>query len=158
APARAEHRIRVGADKPGRGGHRARSQGAVRHARGEGREPALHRPQESHSAGLAQVAETTQAIRSPFYKAHSELGATFMEEGGWRWTESFGDLEAEYRGVRDDLGVWDVSPLNKWSFRGRDALKAAALLHTSDVAGLEVGRIHYGAFCDNDGLMVDDGT
>src|SRR6267143_2031732 len=63
------------------------------------------------------MAETTKpGIRSPFYKAHSELGATFMEEGGWFWTEGFGDLDAEYRAVRDDLGVWDVSPLNKWSF------------------------------------------
>ena len=81
-----------------------------------------------------------------------------MEEGGWFWTESFGDLDAEYRAVRDDLGVWDVSPLNKWSFRGRDALKAAELLHTNNVAGLQVGQVHYGAFCDSDGLMVDDGT
>ncbi len=101
---------------------------------------------------------TSPTIRSPFYKAHSALGATFMEEGGWFWTEGFGDLDAEYRGVRDDLGVWDVSPLNKWSFRGPDALKAAAQLHTNDVAGLEVGQVRYGAFCDQDGLMVDDGT
>jgi len=73
------------------------------------------------------MAETTQeTIRSPFHAAHAALGATFMEEGGWFWTEGFGDLDAEYRGVRDDLGVWDVSPLNKWEFRGRDALKAAA--------------------------------
>jgi aminomethyltransferase len=101
---------------------------------------------------------TSSTIRSPFYKAHSELGATFMEEGGWFWTESFGDLGAEYRAVRDDLGVWDVSPLNKWSFRGRDALEAARLLHTNNVAALQIGQVHYGAFCDRDGLMVDDGT
>ncbi|HEX3506909.1 MAG TPA: aminomethyltransferase family protein [Candidatus Dormibacteraeota bacterium] len=105
---------------------------------------------------MAETAST--AIRSPFYKAHAELGATFMEEGGWLWTESFGDLDAEYRGVREDLGVWDVSPLNKWSFRGRDALKAAARLHTNNVAAQQVGQVHYGAFCDSDGLMVDDGT
>jgi aminomethyltransferase len=105
------------------------------------------------------VTETTsQSIRSPFHRAHAELGATFMEEGGWFWTESFGDLDAEYRGVRDDLGVWDVSPLNKWSFRGPDALKAAGRLHTNNVAALKVGQVHYGAFCDSDGLMVDDGT
>ncbi len=105
------------------------------------------------------MADTTApAIRSPFYQAHAQLGATFMEEGGWFWTEGFGDLEAEYRGVRDDLGVWDVSPLNKWSFRGRDALEAAGRLHTNNVAGLQVGQVHYGAFCDADGLMVDDGT
>lgn len=105
------------------------------------------------------MADTTiPAIRSPFYKAHSELGATFMEEGGWLWTESFGDLDAEYRSVRDDLGVWDVSPLNKWSFTGHGALEAAQRLHTNNVAGLQVGQVRYGAFCDQDGLMVDDGT
>ena len=81
-----------------------------------------------------------------------------MEEGGWFWTESFGDLDAEYRGVRDDLGVWDVSPLNKWDFRGRDALEAAARLHTHDDRRLHAGQVHYGAFCDEHGLMVDDGT
>ena len=98
------------------------------------------------------------AIRSPFYAAHASLGATFMEEGGWFWTESFGDLAGEYAAVRDDLGVWDVSPLNKWELRGRDAMKAASRLHTNDVPGLAVGQVRYGAFCDEDGLMVDDGT
>lgn len=105
------------------------------------------------------MAEATRdTIRSPFYAAHEALGATFMEEGGWFWTESFGDLAGEYAAVRDDLGVWDVSPLNKWELKGRDALKAAARLHTNDIPGLKVGQVHYGAFCDADGLMVDDGT
>jgi aminomethyltransferase len=100
----------------------------------------------------------TESIRSPFYESAAGLGATFMEEGGWYWTESFGDEGAEYRGVRDGLGVWDVSPLNKWEFRGPDALAAAQRVHTSNVLGLEVGQVHYGALCDSDGLMVDDGT
>ena len=99
-----------------------------------------------------------ETIRSPFYAAQEALGATFMEEGGWYWTEGFGDLDAEYRAVRDDLGLWDVSPLNKWDFKGPDALEAAALLHTSNVRGLKTGQVHYGAFCDRHGLMVDDGT
>jgi len=99
-----------------------------------------------------------EAIRSPFYAAQEALGATFMEEGGWYWTNGFGDLDAEYRGVRDDMGLWDVSPLVKWEFNGRDALEAAARLHTNDVRGLKVGQVRYGAFCDAHGLMVDDGT
>ena len=100
--------------------------GACRHAARAGGKPRRSSIPRKRSRRDKAVAETTSsAIRSPFYKAHAELGATFMEEGGWLWTESFGDLDAEYRGVRDDLGVWDVSPLNKWSFRGRDALKAA---------------------------------
>lgn len=100
----------------------------------------------------------TESIRSPFYESIAALGATFMEEGGWYWTEGFGDEAAEYHGVRDDLGVWDVSPLNKWEFRGPDALEAAQMVHTSNVLGLEVGQVHYGALCDAEGLMVDDGT
>ncbi len=100
----------------------------------------------------------TASIQSPFYDAAAALGASFMEEGGWFWTEGFGDLDGEYLAVRDDLGVWDVSPLNKWEFRGPDALVAAQAVHTNDVLGLEVGQVRYGALCDSSGLMVDDGT
>jgi aminomethyltransferase len=98
------------------------------------------------------------AIRSAFYDVQASLGATFMEEAGWYWTEGFGDTFAERDAVRRDLGLWDVSPLNKWEFRGPDALAAAQRLHTGDILGLEAGQVRYGAFCDGDGLLVDDGT
>lgn len=98
------------------------------------------------------------AIRSAFYDVQAAMGATFVEEGGWYWTEGFGDLDAEYRAVREGVGVWDVSPLNKWEFRGPDALRAAQRVHSNDVLGLEVGQVRYGAFLDEEGLMVDDGT
>jgi aminomethyltransferase len=100
----------------------------------------------------------TGSIKSPFYESAAAMGATFMEEGGWYWTEGFGDTDGEYRAVREDLAFWDVSPLNKWEFRGPDALAAAQRVHTNNIAGLDVGQVRYGAFCDADGLMVDDGT
>ena len=99
-----------------------------------------------------------ESIRSPFYEPAAAMGATFMEEGGWYWTDGFGDAEGEYDAVRNDLGVWDVSPLNKWEFRGPDALAAAQRVHTNNILGLAVGQVRYGALCDDDGLMVDDGT
>ncbi len=102
--------------------------------------------------------EGGEPIRSAFYDAQAAMGATFVAEGGWYWTEGFGDVEAEYRAVREAVGVWDVSPLNKWEFRGPDALRAAQLVHSNDVLGLEVGQVRYGAFLDEEGLMVDDGT
>jgi aminomethyltransferase len=86
------------------------------------------------------------------------MGGTFMEEGGWLWGEGFGDDAAEYRAVREDLGVWDVSPLNKWEFRGPGGLAAAQRVHSNNILGLAVGQVRYGAFCDADGLMIDDGT
>jgi aminomethyltransferase len=102
--------------------------------------------------------EAPEPIRSPFYDLQAEMGATFMEEAGWYWTEGFGDVRGEHDAVREDLGLWDVSPLNKWDVRGPDALPAAQVLHAGDVLGLEDGQVRYGPFCDGDGLMVDDGT
>jgi aminomethyltransferase len=112
-------------------------------------------PEPSFKYGSANMGET---LRSPFHAIQRSLGATFMEEAGWLWTEGFGDTRAEHRAVREDLGIWDVSPLNKWDFRGPDALVAVQRLHTSDVLGLEDGQVRYGAFCDEDGLLIDDGT
>jgi aminomethyltransferase len=100
----------------------------------------------------------TESIRSPFYEPAASLGATFMEEGGWYWTDGFGDADGEYKAVREGLGVWDVSPLNKWEFRGPDALAAAQRVHSNNVLGLDIGQVRYGPLCDFDGLMIDDGT
>ena len=71
---------------------------------------------------------------------------------------NFGDPDAEYRAVRDGVGMWDLSPLNKWEFRGPDAVEAVQRMHTNDILGMRVGQVRYGAFVDEDGLLVDDGT
>jgi len=97
-------------------------------------------------------------ITTAFHAVQEARGATFMEEGGWLWSVSFGDPAAEYAAVREGVGMWDVSPLNKWEFRGPDAVEAAQRVHSNDVLGLEVGQVRYGAFLDEDGLLVDDGT
>ena len=99
-----------------------------------------------------------EAIRTAFHEVTESQGGGHLADGGWLWLEGFGDLRKEYSAVRDDVGVWDVSPLNKWDFRGPDALPAAQHLFSNDAIGLEVGQVHYGAFLDVDGLMVDDGT
>jgi aminomethyltransferase len=113
---------------------------------------------EVRTAEVIRLEEAAEPIRSPFYDLQAEMGATFMEEAGWYWTEGFGDVRGEHRAVRQDLGLWDVSPLNKWELRGPDALVAAHVVHAGDVLGLQDGQVRYGPFCDADGLMVDDGT
>ena len=100
----------------------------------------------------------SEAIETAFHGVQERRGATFMEEGGWLWTESFGDSGAEYAAVREGVGMWDVSALNKWDFRGPDALEAAQRVHSNDILGMQIGQVRYGAFLDEDGLLVDDGT
>lgn len=99
-----------------------------------------------------------ESRKTAFHAITSLNAAGFVEEAGWYWVTNFGDPEAEYRAVRDGVGMWDLSPLNKWEFRGSDAVEAAQRLHTNDIVGMRDGQVRYGAFVDEDGLLVDDGT
>jgi aminomethyltransferase len=101
---------------------------------------------------------SVDVIRTAFNGVQRELGCEFMDWEGWYWPNQFGDPVAEHDAVRQDVGVWDESPLRKWDFRGRDALGAADRIFTNDILGLEVGQIRYGPFCDEHGKMVGDGT
>ena len=84
------------------------------------------------------MGEEEQAIKTAFYDIQAAMGATFAPDGGWLWTDSFGDIGAEYKAVREDVGMWDVSPLNKWDWRGPDAGEAAQRVNGNDIAGLQV--------------------
>lgn len=99
-----------------------------------------------------------QSRQTAFHDITSTKAAGFMEEAGWLWVTNYGDVDAEYRAVREGVGMWDLSPLNKWEFRGEEALEAAQRLHTNDVLGMRDGQVRYGAFVDEDGMVVDDGT
>ncbi|MBI3649337.1 MAG: aminomethyl transferase family protein [Actinobacteria bacterium] len=100
----------------------------------------------------------SQSRETAFHPITSKKAAGFMEEAGWWWVTSYGDTDAEYRAVREGVGMWDLSPLNKWEFRGPDALEAVQRMHSNDVLGMRAGQVRYGAFLDEDGLLVDDGT
>jgi aminomethyltransferase len=97
-------------------------------------------------------------IRTAFDGVQRKLGADFMDWEGWYWPNHFGDPVAEHRAVREDVGVWDESPLRKWDFSGPDALAAADRIFTNDMLGLEAGQVRYAPFCDENGKMVGDGT
>jgi aminomethyltransferase len=101
---------------------------------------------------------TPAARETAFHAITSRTAAGFTEEAGWLWVTNFGDVDAEYRAIREGVGMWDLSPLNKWDVTGPDAVEAVQRVHTADVTGMDRGRVRYGAFVDEDGLMVDDGT
>jgi glycine cleavage system T protein (aminomethyltransferase) len=97
-------------------------------------------------------------IKSAFHDIQAASGAGFVEEGGWLWTTGWGDTDKEYAAVRDGVGMWDLSPLNKWDFVGPEAAEAVQRTHTNDILGMRPGQVRYGGFVDEEGMLVDDGT
>jgi aminomethyltransferase len=96
--------------------------------------------------------------RTVLFDVLRRAGAEFVEWEGCLWADHFGDPRREHNAVRRDVGVWDLSPLRKWEFRGPDAARAADYIFTQDISVLEPGQLRYSPFCDRDGNMVGDAT
>lgn len=97
-------------------------------------------------------------VRSVLYDVQDRQGGTFDDFGGWMWTLDFGDVGAEYEALRSGAGMWDVYALNKWAVSGPDAQAALQAGFTNNLATQQVGQVRYGAFVDEQGLLLDEGT
>ena len=95
-------------------------------------------------------------MRSPFYQPAAAMGATFMEEAGWYWTEGFGDTAAEYAGVARTRRRGRV-PAQQVGFRGPAASAAAQRVHTNNIQGLRVGQVRYGGGATQTGCSSTTG-
>ena len=100
------------------------------------------------------------AFRNAFQDVEEKHGGHFHEDSGWEWTEGFADTSAEegYKATREDVSVWNVSPLIKWKFVGPDAAKALDRVGTNKVEDLKVGGVRYSLFLDEKGALKDEGT
>jgi aminomethyltransferase len=101
---------------------------------------------------------TDALLHTAFDAIQRRAGGSFAEWEDWEWISDFGDPIAEHHGVREAVGIWDESPLQKWIFNGPDALAAADYCFANDMAALEVGQCRYGPFVDSFGKMLGDGV
>jgi aminomethyltransferase len=64
----------------------------------------------------------------------------------------------EYHAIRNGCGLIDVSPLLKFDIRGRDAVALVDRVIVRDAAKCRVGQVLYATWCEDDGMVIDDGT
>ena len=67
-------------------------------------------------------------------------------------------VERESRAVRENVAVYDGSPLGKFEIRGPDALRLLDMLYTNSFADLPLGMGRYSLMLTDDGLVLDDGV
>lgn len=116
----------------------------------------LHR--EEHFRPIRQTASHQWALQQ---------GAAFVDAGQWKraqWFSQRGDTDwlaivsREVKGVREHVGVCDVSTLGKIDVRGPDAGALLDQLYINMFSTLPVGRARYGVMLREDGMVMDDGT
>src|SRR5687767_5702390 len=66
--------------------------------------------------------------------------------------------EHEYSAIRNAAALIDISPLFKYLISGRDAARLVNRVITRDVARMRGGQVFYTPWCDEEGMVIDDGT
>lgn len=94
--------------------------------------------------------------RSPLYDRHAELGARFVDFGGWEMPVQYESVIAEHKAVRESVGVFDVTHLGRLAVSGSGATEALRSTFTNDADRYEPGRTHYTMLLNQDGGILDD--
>ena len=66
--------------------------------------------------------------------------------------------EHEYNAIRNAAALIDISPLYKYMVTGKDATKLVNRVITRDINKVKVGQVIYCCWCDQQGMVIDDGT
>lgn len=104
-----------------------------------------------HEAGLSAPPK-----RTALYETHAALGAKIIEFGGYLMPVQYRGIIEEHHKVRNAVGIFDVSHMGEFEFRGAGALAFLQRMTINDVSALAVGQAQYSAMCYPDGGMVDD--
>src|SRR3989338_5765622 len=94
--------------------------------------------------------------RTPLYNEHIKLKARMVEFGGWEMPVLYTGLIEEHRAVREVAGMFDVSHMGEFEFKGADALACVQYLTTNDIEKLVDGQAVYSLLCNEHGAIIDD--
>ena len=94
--------------------------------------------------------------KSALTPLHRSRGALFLERDGWRFPAQFGGISAEYRAVREFVGILDLSHRGLLQFTGPDRLSFLQGMLSNDLRGLQTFDGQYAALLTQQGKAVAD--
>jgi aminomethyltransferase len=99
-------------------------------------------------------------LQTPFHARICALMETADWYGwaGYQAPSVIRDAEHEYFAIRNSAALFDLSPMVKYRIEGPGSEAFLQKLTLRDVAQLRPGRVHYTAWCDDRGKVLDDGT
>ncbi|MBX3238498.1 MAG: glycine cleavage system aminomethyltransferase GcvT [Chitinophagaceae bacterium] len=93
---------------------------------------------------------------TPFTEKHITLGAKMAEFAGYNMPISYSGINDEHATVRSRVGVFDVSHMGEFIFKGEGALDLIQRVTTNDASKLTDGKIQYSCLTNENGGIVDD--
>jgi len=87
---------------------------------------------------------------------HKGLGAKMVSFAGFYMPVRYSSDIEEHNTVRQAVGVFDVSHMGEFLFKGEKALDLLQLVTSNDVAALTDGKVQYSCLPNDTGGIVDD--
>ena len=98
-----------------------------------------------------------QFQKTPFYDKHLEHGAKLMEFAGYQMPIHYtAGIVREHLTTRKEAGLFDVSHMGRFVFRGKETLAFLQHVLSNNAAALEVGQSQYTFIGNNTGGAIDD--
>jgi aminomethyltransferase len=99
----------------------------------------------------------TELKKTPLYDLHVQLGGKIVPFAGFEMPVQYPTgITAEHNAVRKACGLFDVSHMGEFIITGPQAVDFVNAVTTNNVAGLQVGQVHYSGILNNQGTFVDD--
>ena len=113
----------------------------------------------------AAVADERELVAVPIGTPFHERTLALCESLNYREWSGYYTVSAyethhehEYNAIRNAAALIDISPLFKYIVSGPDAARLVDRVITRDVTKMAVGQVFYTPWCDEHGMVIDDGT
>jgi len=98
-----------------------------------------------------------ELLKTVFHPRHRDLEAKLVPFAGWEMPLNYpSGIIAEHLATRREAGLFDVSHMGRFIFRGRGALAFLQHVLSNNAAALDVGRSQYTIVPNDTGGAVDD--
>lgn len=93
----------------------------------------------------------------------SRLEALSRAKGWYSWAgytapSVLDTVEFEYFALRNQAAIFDISPMHKYRITGPEAQLMLNRVMARDIRQIREGRVGYTLWCDEEGMVIDDGT
>lgn len=94
--------------------------------------------------------------RTPLFTRHQALGGKLVPFAGFEMPVQYSGVIDEHRAVRTAAGLFDVSHMGEFEFRGRGAGDLLDYITPSRISALDIMRAAYSCLTTPEGGFVDD--
>lgn len=99
---------------------------------------------------------TDTLLRTPLYSAHLALNARMVPFSGWEMPVQYSGISKEHQAVRQQAGIFDISHMGKFCFRGGTVLQQLQKLVPSDLSRLQPHDAQYTVLLTPEAGIIDD--